>query len=254
MNLLVKMVAIVVVVFATNTANAQPPLPSIDKVINHLNELFRSNSSQAQITMKVVTVNFKRDLTIQSWTRGKDDALFVVRKPARQAGQATLRTKDGLWSYAPRADRLVRIPNSLLSDNWMGSHFTNDDLMRETDFTEDYDTSLTWVKESGKQFLQAILTPKPNAPVVWSSIKYMLEPKDYLPLRADYIDGNKIMRTMTFENPQVIDGKRVPLTMLMVPLDKPGESTRIDYQELKFNIPVTSTLFTQRGLRREAKR
>jgi outer membrane lipoprotein-sorting protein len=234
-------------------AETPPALPKVQQVIDHLNDLYRANSSQARMTMKVVTQHYRRELTLQSWTRGKKEALVVVRAPARDAGAATLRSEDGLWSYAPRADRLLRIPSSLLSDNWMGSHFTNDDLMRETDFLKDYAASLAWKEDGGKRLLQATLVPKPQAPVVWSRIVFVLDPSDDTPMRADYFDHDKIVRTLTYSDPHVVAGRRVPFTLTMVPAGKPGESTRVEYQELEFDVAVDPSLFTQRGLRRVAK-
>jgi outer membrane lipoprotein-sorting protein len=253
---LARMFAVMVCAFATvraAAAEAPPSLPAVTQVVDRLNDLYRSDSSQSHMTMKVVTARYQRELTLEAWTKGKQDALLVVRAPAREAGAATLRSAEGLWTYAPRADQLVRIPSSLLSDNWMGSHFTNDDLMRETDFLKDYDASLAWHDEGGRRLLRATLIPKPQAPVVWSRIVFLLDPSDDMPLRADYYDRDKIARTLTYADPHMLAGRRVPFTLVMVPADKPGESTHVEYQELKFGVKVDPGLFTQRGLRRVAK-
>jgi outer membrane lipoprotein-sorting protein len=238
---------------SVRSAEATPSLPKVQLVVDRLNDLYRADSSEARMSMKVVTAHYQRELTLQAWTRGKKEALVVVRAPARDAGAATLRSEDGLWSYAPRADQLVRIPSALLSDNWMGSHFTNDDLMRETDFLKDYDASLAWKEEAGKHLLQATLVPKPNAPVVWSRVVFLLDPSDYMPMQAQYFDKDRVVRTLTYSNPHVVAGRRVPFTLLMVPSSKPGESTRVDYLDLKFGGSIDPSLFTQRGLRRVAK-
>jgi outer membrane lipoprotein-sorting protein len=238
---------------AAAAAEAPPPLPALRQVVDRLNDLYRADSSHSRMTMKVVTARYRRELTLEAWTKGKQEALIVVRGPAREAGAATLRSEEGLWTYAPRADQLVRIPSSLLSDNWMGSHFTNDDLMRETDFLKDYNASLAWHEEGGRRLLQVTLVPKPQAPVVWSRVVFQLDPSDDMPLQADYYDRDKIVRTLTYSDPHVVDGRRIPFTMVMVPSDKPGESTRVEYQELKFGVKVDPGLFTQRGLRRVAK-
>jgi hypothetical protein len=239
---------------AAPVASDRPPLPPTAQVIDHLNDLFRASSSEARMSMKIVTDRYRRDLELQSWTRGKGEALIVVREPAREAGTATLRAEEGLWSYAPRADRLVRIPSSLLSDSWMGSHFTNDDLIRETDYARDYDAALAWNDQEGRLLLQAILRPRPEAPVVWSRIVYLLEPDDYLPVRADYFDGARIARTLTFSDPHQVSGRRVPFRLQMKPAGKPGESTLIEYQDVRFDVKVDPALFTQRGLRRGISR
>lgn len=235
---------------ASLTADLPPPLPSVSRVVDRLNDLFRASSSEARLSMEIVTSRYRRTLALQSFTRGKREALVVVRGPAREAGTATLRSDDGLWSYAPRADRLVRIPSTLFSDSWMGSHFTNDDLMRDTDLVRDYDASLAWTEEGGRRLLRATLRPRPDAPVVWSRVVYVLEPQDYLPLRADYLDGDRIARTLTFTNPRLVDGRRVPHTLRMVPAAAPDEFTLLEYQALRFGVEVDPGLFTQRALRR----
>jgi outer membrane lipoprotein-sorting protein len=235
------------------SAAAEPPLPSVRQVVLRLNDLFRVDSSEAELTMKVVTSRYRRELTLRSWTRGKDEALIVVRSPAREAGAATLRSNEGLWMYAPRADRLVRLPSALLSESWMGSHFTNEDLIRETDFASDYDTTLAWKEEGGKRVLQATLVPKPKTPIVWSRVVYLLDPSDFLPLHADFYDQDRISRTLAFSEPHVVSGRRVPFVLQMVPTDKPGEETRLEYRRLQFGVPVNPNLFTQRGLREVAR-
>ena len=241
-------------VLCTAPVGTDAPLPPLAGVIRTVNDLYRAGSSGARMTMTVVTARFTRELELRSWTRGKKEALVAVLAPAREAGMATLRTDEGLWSYAPRADRLVRIPTSLLADGWMGSHFTNDDLIRETDFTSDYDAALAWSEDGGRRVLQVTLVPKPGAPVVWSRVVYLLDPLDDLPLRAEYRDGDRVARTLTFSDPHEVHGRRIPFTLLMVPADQPGEYTRIHYEQLDLDVPVDPGLFSQRGLRRVAER
>jgi hypothetical protein len=149
-------------------------LPSIDDVVKHLDELYRYDSSHAVMTMTVVRERGTRELTLESWSRGEDDALIVIRAPSREAGTATLRTREGLWNYAPRADRLIRIPAGLLSEAWMGSHFTNDDLIRDTSYDEDYTSEVSWTTRDGVRYLQVTMTPKPGAPVVYTRVVFLL--------------------------------------------------------------------------------
>ena len=242
-----------IILLARPSVATEPALPSVRQVVDRLNDLFRVDSSEADLTMKVVTDRYRRELTLHSWTRGKDEALIVVRAPAREAGAATLRSKEGLWIYAPRADRLVRLPSALLSESWMGSHFTNEDLIRETDFARDYDTTLAWKEECSKRVLQATLVPKPKTPIVWSRVVYLLDPADFLPLRADFYDQNRISRTLAFSDPHMVSGRRVPFILQMVPTDKPGEQTHLEYRRLQFGVAVDPSLFTQRGLRQVAR-
>jgi outer membrane lipoprotein-sorting protein len=227
-------------------------LPTMDEVIDHLDELYRSTSSHAVMTMTVVRERGTRELTMESWSKGQDDALIVIRSPAREAGTATLMTAEGLWNYAPRADRLIRIPTGLLSESWMGSHFTNDDLMRETSYDDDYDSELSWVERDGARLLQVTMTPRPDAPVVYTRVLFLLTPEDWVPVRQEFYDEGELIRTMVFDRVRTVNGKPLPMRMTLIPSDRPEERTVVEYRELELDIPVADDLFTRRGLRRVA--
>lgn len=235
-------------------AQAERQLPSVDDVMDHLDDLYRSESAHSEITMEISTENFERTLELESWSIGEDDSLVVIRSPAREAGTATLMNDEGLWNYAPRADRLMRIPSGMMSDGWMGSHVTNDDLMRETSYDEDYDTELMFVEDEGQDRLLARSTPTERAAVVYSRVDFYMQSDDWMPLRVEYFDGDELIRTFFYEDPEDVDGRTIPMTMRVVPEDAPDEYTRIHYDELELDVDVDESLFTQRGLRREAQR
>lgn len=244
-------VALFMVLVPAGTMGQQ--LPDMDEVIDHLDELYRSSSSHAIMTMTVVRERGTRELTMESWSKGEEEALIVIREPAREAGTATLMTEEGLWNYAPRADRLIRIPTGLLSESWMGSHFTNDDLMRETSYDEDYDTELSWVERDGERFLLVTLTPKPDAPVVYTRILFYLTPRDWIPTREEFFDEGELIRYMAFDRVETVGGKRIPMRMTLRPIDEPDERTVVEYEMLEFDVGVGDDLFTRRGLRRVAQ-
>ncbi len=233
---------------------AAPALPTVKQVVQQLDDLYRSKSSQATMTMKVVKRRGTRSLTMEMWTVGQDKALIVIRKPAREAGTATLRNKDGLYNYAPRADRLIRIPSGLLSSSWMGSHFSNDDLVRETSWDRDYSTKLSWATEGGKRVLRASMIPKPGAPVVYTEVRSIMDATRYFPIRTEYYDRGKLIRTMRFEDVKTVSGRHIPHRMILVPAKRPKERTEMIYESLKLDVSVPAATFTKRGLRRAAKR
>ena len=238
-------------VAAPSLASAQD-LPSLDRVTRHLDELYRSQSSHARMTMTVVRPRQTRELTLESWSKGEDRALVVIRAPAREAGTATLRTGEGLWSYGARADRLIRIPSGLLSESWMGSHLTNDDLMRETSYDDDYQSVLAWVTRDGTRYLQVTLTPKPEAPVVYTRLVFLLTRDEWVPVRWEFYDGDNMVRTISYEDVRQVAGRRLPLRMVIQPAGAPDERTVIEYRQLELDVPVADELFTRRGLRRVA--
>ena len=239
-------------VLAVRPAAAQQ-LPSVNDVVRHIDNLWRSSSSHATMTMTVVRNRGTRSLTLESWSQGTNEALIVIRQPAREAGTATLRTPEGLWNYAPRADRLIRIPSGLLSESWMGSDFTNDDLLRESSYLADHTTSLAWKTVDGQRMLEVTLIPKPDLPVVYTRLVFLLEPESLTPRRADYYDGNDLTRSMIFDHIQTIGNKRVPMHMVLQPADRPNERTEITYEQLELDIHVDDGMFTRRGLRQVAR-
>jgi outer membrane lipoprotein-sorting protein len=237
---------------AAPTAAAAQALPRLEQVIEHLDDLYRAGSSRALMTMTVVRPRGTRELTLESWSKGRDRALVVIRAPAREAGTATLRTEEGLWSYGARADRLIRIPTGLLSESWMGSHLTNDDLMRETSYEEDYESSLSWTTRDGTRYLQVTMTPRPDAPVVYTRLLFLLTASDWTPVRYEFYDGTRLMRTMSFEDVRRVAGRTLPMRFVIQPADAPAERTVIEYRELELDVAIDDELFTRRGLRRVA--
>lgn len=228
-------------------------LPDVKEVLDYVDDLYRSESSRSVMRMTVVRERGTRSLELEAWSRGDDESLVVIRAPAREAGAATLRTDEGLWNYAPRADRLIRIPSGLLSESWMGSHFTNDDLMRETSYLDDYDAVLDRTERDGTAYLRATLTPKPDAPVVYSRLVFLIDPENWVPMRAEYWDDTEVIRTMIFEDVRMVAGKPIPMRMILQPVDDLEERTVVEYLELEFDIPVDASLFTRQGLRRVAR-
>jgi hypothetical protein len=222
-------------------------------VITHLDRLYRHDSSNALMTMTVVRDRGTRELTLESWSRGKDDALIVIRAPAREAGTATLRTKDGLWNYAPRADRLIRIPTGLLADAWMGSHFTNDDLIRDTSYDDDYTSELAWATRDGTSLPAGHHDAEARRAGGLHARRLPAHARRWTPVLTEYFDGPRLMRTMRFEDVRTISGRRIPMRMVLQPEGRAAERTVVQYDRLRFDIPVDADLFTHRGLRRVAR-
>lgn len=236
------------------SAQTEPPLPDAAAITRMLDELWRSNASHSELTMTVLTSSATRELKLESWSQGSDLALVVVRAPARESGVATLKTGEGLWSYAPRADRLIRIPAGLLGDGWMGSHFTNDDLVRESSYETDYRAQLAWTMEASKRLLKVTLVPKPDAAVIYARVEFFLEPGSFVPIRSDYYDDKMLVRQMVYSDVREVNGKAIPHLLQLLPLDRKhkGEQTRLQYDNLATGVPVAKDLFTKQGLRRAA--
>lgn len=211
----------------------------------------RGESSHGVATMEIVTEHWQRAFTMELWSLGTEYALIRITAPKREEGTATLRAEDDIWNYLPRVDRTIKIPASMMMGAWMGSHFTNDDLVKESRLVEDYDIEISFEGErDGTEVWEFNLTPKAEAAVVWGHIEYRVRKGDLMPLWARYYDedGN-LVRTMNFSEFREMDGRVVPALMEVIPLDKPGERTTVRYDSLEFDIDLDTSFFSLRNLK-----
>jgi hypothetical protein len=220
------------------------------EIIDRVDRIMRGESSHGFATMDVVTENWERSVTMEIWSLGTDYSLARITAPRKEAGTATLKADDDIWNYLPRVDRTIKIPASLMMGSWMGSHFTNDDIVKESRLIEDYLIEIVFEGErGGTEVWEFALTPQPEAPVVWGRIQYEVRKDDLLPTWARYYDeDDDLIRTLTFSEYRMMGGRQVPALMMMVPEDKPSEKTVVRYSELEFDIDINKGFFSLRAL------
>ena len=224
----------------------------IKELIQHIDELWRGDTSRSTMSMTVKTQRYERSMTMEAWSKGKDYSLVVIRQPIKDKGIATLKVKDNIWNYLPKIDRVTKVPSSMMSGSWMGSHFTNDDLVKESTFEDDYKSSITFEGvRDGISIYEMTSVPKEDAAVVWGKVVMQIEQKSLAPHRAFYYDEEGLLiRTMTFDQPQQINKLTVPMRLTLQPEDKPDESTVIVYKEIKLDIPIEENFFSLQNLQR----
>ena len=224
-------------------------------IVDRVDRLLRGNSSEGRVVMEIETADWARSLEMEIWSLGTDYALVRVLAPRKDAGMATLKAGNELWNYLPRVDRTIKLPPSLMSAAWMGSHFTNDDLVKESRLIEDYDIAMSFEGDrDGVPVWEFALTPKPEAPVVWGRIEEQIRQADYMPVWVRYYDERgALARTMTFAEYRRMGGRLVPSVMTVRPADKPDERTVIRYERLAFDVPLQESFFSLRQLQRGAR-
>ena len=232
--------------------SASPAMGQTDPgdIIVRIDRLLRGDSSRAVATMEVITEHWERQITMEMWSLGTDYTLVRLRAPAKEAGTATLRADDNIWNYLPKVDRTIKIPSSMMGGAWMGSHFTNDDLVQESQLIDVYDVEVAFEGErDGVMVWELRLTPKPDAAVVWGHLEFLVGQDDYVPLWAKYYDDDgELARTMEYSDVREFSGRLVPAVMNMVPADKPAERTTIRYEDLEFDVDVDPSFFSLRTL------
>ena len=219
-------------------------------IVDRVDRLLRGNSSRGTMRMDIVTEHWSRTMEMRIWSLGTKYALIRVIAPQKDAGTATLKAGNDIWNYLPRVDRTIKLPPSLMGASWMGSHFTNDDLVKESRMVDDYDIAIGFEGErDGVEVWEFVLTPKPEAAVVWGKVVEEVRKRDLMPLWAKYYDDRgDLARTLRFEDFKTMGGRLVPSKMVVLPEDKPGESTSITYEDLEFDVPLEPSFFSLRRL------
>ena len=220
-------------------------------VLAYLDDLHRGDHSHGVMTMQVKTKHWTRSIEMEAWSKGKDYSLVRILAPKKERGTATLKVRENLYTYLSKTGRTIKITGGMMAGSWMGSHFTNDDLVKSTRMSEDYDFELTGAgKKKGTAVFQFTLTPKADVAVVWGKIVVTVRQEDLQPVEEIYFDEEgKQVRAMTFDDYREVGGRLLPLRMLMRPLDGSGEFTLITYEKLSFDVKLEQSLFTVESLR-----
>lgn len=237
------MLLVVVMAIPVQAENA----PSATELLERMDTLYQQDSAHAIMTMTVVTPDYQRTMRLESWSLGLDYALVKVLEPVRERGVATLQRDTEMWNFLPKINKVVKVPPSMMMGSWMGSDFTNDDLMRDTSWSEEYDVSLSETADT----YELQLTPFENTVTVWGGMTLSIDKASLLPLEQRYFDEDgEQMRVMTFANVTDFNGIALPATMTLTPLNKDGQYTEVEYQQLDFNVDLDDGFFTLQNLRR----
>lgn len=217
----------------------------VKALLKKVDDLYRSEQSYAEVQMTIVTPDWQRTMEMDAWSKGTKKTFIRIISPKKDEGIATLKIENEMWNYFPKIDKIIKIPSSMMMSSWMGSDFTNDDLVKEYRFSEDYDSSVEDMKEN----YLITLKPHENIATIWGKIEVLLDKKTELPSESTYFDekGKKI-RVMYFKERKIIDNKNIPMVMELVSLNKEGHKTVVKYKSLSFTKEVPEKLFSQKNL------
>ena len=231
---------------AAPPAGAQRP-PDVDKLLQKLDDLFRSRSSVSRMEITVTSPRNTRTVRLKGWTSGEERALLVIEAPPREAGIATLRVGDNLWNYLPRIARTIRVPPSMMLGAWMGTDFTNDDLVRESSYRKDFVSRVEGRSEQPAGW-RIVSEVKPGVVGRWARIE-MIVGDDDLPLEMRYFDRRgRLARTMRFDQVKAMGGRRIPTHLTLEPADAKGQRTEMRYLDVTFDATVPESTFSLQRL------
>ncbi|MFT6867792.1 MAG: outer membrane lipoprotein-sorting protein [Cyclobacteriaceae bacterium] len=225
---------------------------SAKEIVDKANQNMQGNTNESVMIMQIIRPEWTREIAMKSWAKGTDYSLVLITAPARDNGAAFLKRKQELWNWQPTIKRVIKMPPSMMVQSWMGSDFTNDDLVKQSSIVDDYthkilkDTSIV-----GHVAWKLELIPLKEAAVVWGKIEVYIDKKDYLQLLVKYYDEDDfLINTMVMSDIKEMDGRLIPARMEVIPAENPEQKTVIIYESLKFDIPMNDDFFSLQNMKR----
>ncbi|MFT5764662.1 MAG: outer membrane lipoprotein-sorting protein [Saprospiraceae bacterium] len=226
--------------------------PTGKEILQKADEKVRGKTSQAEIKMTIVRPKYTREVVMKSWSSTDDYSLILVTSPARDKGTAFLKREKEMWNWQPTIDRVIKMPPSMMTQSWMGSDFTNDDLVRESSIVKDYTSAILESEViEGYDCYKIRLIPKPEAPVVWGKVITWISKEEYMQLKTEFYDEDDyLVNTMKGKNIKEIGGKLLPAVLEVIPADEEGNKTMIEYLSLDFDKPIEASFFSIQNMKR----
>jgi outer membrane lipoprotein-sorting protein len=225
-----------------------------DKIVKDGFNYWRGKASIGTVQMLIHREDWERSMTIKAWTRGQKDSLFYIAAPPKDYGNGTLKKGREMWLYNPKVNRVVKVPPSMMSQSWMGSDFSNNDLAKSDSLLLDYDHSIIGTEtHEGKKVYIIQSMPKPNAPVVWGMQRLKIR-EDQIWLSEEYFDEDlQPVKIMTAMEIQMLGGKLFPKVWRMQKVDEQNRYTQLTYESLDFKSNLPDKLFTLSSLKQRRR-
>lgn len=219
-------------------------------IVKKADDKAKGKTSIASITIQIIRPNWTREMSVKAWTKAKDLTLILVLAPAKEKGVVFLKRKKEVWNWIPSIERNIKMPPSMMSQSWMGTDFTNDDLVKEASIIEDYTHSfLEDAIVDDRECYKIQLLPKPKSAVVWGKIIMCIDKKDFIMLNVEYFDEEeKLVNVMHCSEIKLLGGKILASKMEMTPVNKKGNKTVLLYNSLSFDNPLEDSFFSTQNL------
>ncbi|MDZ7633012.1 MAG: outer membrane lipoprotein-sorting protein [Bacteroidales bacterium] len=246
----IPLIALLILTAVVSPATAQQQ--TAKEIITRADEKFNGEmSGYSVMSMTIIRPTWQRTVEFKSWSLEDDYALTLITAPAREKGQTFLKRGSEMWSWNPAISRLIKLPPSMMSQGWMGSDYTNDDILRESSVVEDYTHSLEGEEEiDGRQCHKIKLMAKEDADVLWGHQIWWVDKKEFIIMKAELFDEDGyLVRTERGTDLKTMDGRFIPSTIELIPSEEEGHKTVLKILEVKFNIKLEESFFSQQNMK-----
>lgn len=250
LSAIISLLSIPTIIFYPSQVSAQTV--SATEIVRKTDEKFKGEQTGYSVmAMTIVRPTWERTVEFKSWAKENDYALTLITAPAREKGQTFLKRKNEMWSWNPAINRLIKLPPSMMSQGWMGSDYTNDDILRESSVVADYTHTLEGEElVDGRQCYKIKLTAKENADIMWGSQIWWVDKKEFIALKAElYDEDGYLVRSETASDLKTMDGRLLPTYLELVPADAEGQKTILRIIEMKFNMNLEDSFFSQQNMK-----
>jgi outer membrane lipoprotein-sorting protein len=235
-----------------NLINISGQSLSATEIIKKADEKFNGEKSSIMVmSMTIIRPTWQRTVEFKNWSLGREYAMTLITAPAKDANQTFLKRGTEMWSWNPAISRLIKFPPSMMSQGWMGSDYTNDDILKESSVVNDYTHEIIGEETVGDSLCYKIkMVAKEEAAVVWGSQLRWIDKKDFLVMKAELYDDERILiRTETGSEIKTMNGRIIPTRIELIPAEEPGNKTIVDIKDIKFNVQILESFFSQQNMK-----
>lgn len=242
------LISLVFLLLAARPASGQTAKEIVAKAENNLHGLY----SRIDMTIQIIRPAWTRSMTVKSWSKGDQYSMMLITSPAKDAGTVFLKRVKEIWNWLPSIERSVKLPPSMMSQSWMGTDFTNDDLVKASSRVDDYTHAIVGDSSiEGRKCWKIEMIPLPAAAVVWSKVDIWIDQRDFLELRMEFFDeDNKLVNILQGSGIKNLGGRVLPTRLEMIPADKKGQETVVIYNNAVFNQPINDDFFTTQNMKK----
>lgn len=215
-------------------------------IVRKADEKMRGATMQAEMVIKTTRPTWTREMQCKVWTKGNHLSMILIQSPAKDKGTVFLKKRKEVWNWMPVLDRNIKLPPSMMSQSWMGTDFTNDDLVKESSVVDDYDQTITGdtVIQNRRCYIIRMI-PKPATAVVWSKVIMCVDKTDFLELNSRFFDDDgQLINTMNSYDIKMMYDRIIPTRFEMIPADKKGQKTEMIYINIQYNQPIADNFFS----------
>lgn len=236
-----------VTLFGSVTLQAQ----DATEIVRKANDKMEGVSSETEMVMTVVRPSWQRTVSFRSWAKGRDYSLTLITAPPKESGQTFLKLNNDMWSWNPTINRMIKLPPSMMSQGWMGSDYSNDDILKESSIVVDYTHRIIGEETVGGYLCYKIqLDPREEAAVVWGRIIMWISKEELYQLRVEYFDEEGyLVKTHVLSDIRFMYDRKIPTHFEIIPADKPNQKTLVDIKSVKFDIPIPDGFFSQQNMK-----